>query len=61
MGCLKMSRCIIKFKNGEHVNVPADCIDLRDGWILAWRGDFIVVIVNASEVIACYLSDKKEG
>lgn len=56
-----MSRCIIKFKNGEHVNISADCIDLRDDWIFAWKGDYIVVIVRAEEVVACYISEKKEG
>lgn len=56
-----MARCIIKFKDGEHINVPADCFDHREGFIYAWRGDYIVVIVNADEVIACYISEKKEG
>lgn len=56
-----MAKVIIKFKNGEHVNIPADCIDHREGWIYAWRGDYIVVIVRAEEVIACYISEKKEG
>lgn len=56
-----MSRCLFKFKNGEYVNIQADCIDLRDGWIYAWRGDYIVAIVQAEEVLACYISEKKEG
>lgn len=55
-----MAKVIIKFKNGEHINIPADCIELRDEWIYAWRGDYIVVIVRAEEVIACYISEKKE-
>lgn len=37
-----MTRCLFKFKNGEYVNIQADCIDLRDGWVMAWKGDFIV-------------------
>lgn len=55
-----MAKVIIKFKNSEHINIPADCIELRDEWIYAWRGDYIVVIVRAEEVIACYISEKKE-
>ena len=56
-----MSRCIIKFANGEYINLPADCIDIRDGWVMAWKGDYIVAIVKAEEVLACYISEKKEG
>ena len=56
-----MTRVIIRFKDGEHMNIPADCIDIRDGWILAWRGDYIVAIVKAEEIISCHLSEKKEG
>jgi hypothetical protein len=56
-----MTRVIIRFKDGEHMNIPADCIDIRDGWIFAWKGDFIVAIVKADEVISCHLSEKKEG
>lgn len=54
-----MTRVIIKFKDGEHLNIPADCIDIRDGCIIAWNGDFIVVIAKADEVNACYISEKK--
>lgn len=55
-----MTRCIIKFKDGEHINIPADCIDIRDEWIIAWNGECIVVVAKASEVNVCYLSEKKE-
>ena len=54
-----MTRVVIRFKDGEHMNIPADCIDIRDGWILAWRGDALVVIVKAEEIISCHMSEKK--
>jgi hypothetical protein len=54
-----MSRVVIKFKDGEHINLQADCIDIRDGWIMAWRGDALVVVANADEVNVCYISEKK--
>lgn len=50
---------VVKFKNGEYLNLPADCIDLRDGWFFAWCGDYIVAIVRADEVIECHLGEKK--
>ena len=50
---------ILKFKDGEHINLQADCIDIRDGWIMAWRGDTLVVVADANEVNVCYMSEKK--
>jgi hypothetical protein len=55
-----MTRCIINFKDGNHINLPADCIDLRDGWVMAWNGEMLVAMARADEVIACWLSEKKE-
>lgn len=56
-----MTRVIIRFKDGEHLNIPADCIDIRDGWIMAWWGDSIVALAKAEEIISCHISEKKEG
>ena len=47
-----MTRVIIKIK--------ADCIDLRDGWIMVWNGEALVAIAKAEDVSACYISEKKE-
>ena len=55
-----MTRVIIKFTNGDHLNLPADCVDIRDGWIIAWKGEAIVVIAKMEEVNVCYMSEKKE-
>ena len=55
-----MTRVIIRFKDGEHINIQGDYIDIKDEWIFAWKGDFIVLIVKAEEVVACYISEKKE-
>ena len=55
-----MTRVIIRFKDGEHLNLPADCIDIRDGWLVAWRGEDIVVVAKMDEVKVCYISEKKE-
>lgn len=55
-----MTRVIIRFKNDDHLNIPADCIDIRDGWIVAWKGEDMVAIARAEEVNVCYISEKKE-
>lgn len=55
-----MTRVIIRFKDGEHLNIPAECIDIRDEWIIAWNGENIVALAKAEEVNVCYISEKKE-
>jgi hypothetical protein len=55
-----MTRVIIKCTNGDHLNIQADCIDVRDGFVMAWRGEYLVAYVNAQVVDICYLSEKKE-
>jgi hypothetical protein len=57
---MAMTRVIIRFKDGEHINIPADAIDIRDEWIVAWKGDFIVAMAKAEEIISCHLSETKE-
>lgn len=54
-----MKRLVIRFKDGEHMNIPADYIDMRDGFIVAWDGDNIVAIIAAEMIISCHLSEKK--
>jgi hypothetical protein len=55
-----MSRVIIKFSNGDGVNLEADCIDTRDSWLIAWKSEDIVAIVRLELIDACYLSKQKE-
>lgn len=55
-----MTRLMIRFKDGEQLNIDVECFDLRDGWILAWRGEDLVVIARAEEVNVCYISEKCE-
>lgn len=53
-------RAVFKFSNGDYLNVPADQIDVRNEWILAWNGEDIVAIAKVDVVDICYLSEKKE-
>ena len=55
-----MKRVIIKFKNGDHINIEADCIDLRDEFVMAWNGESIVVIVDAKEIISCHIAEQSK-
>ena len=56
-----MSRVIIKLKDGTCINIPADFLEMRDGWLIAWRDELAVAIAKGDEVSVCYLSEKKEG
>ena len=55
-----MNRLIINFLDGSHVNLKADCIDIRDGFVMGWNGEALVVIAKMDCVASCYLSEKKE-
>lgn len=54
-----MKRLVIKLKDGTYVNVNADCLDYRKGFIMAWCGDTLVAIVNAKETTSCHISEQK--
>jgi hypothetical protein len=54
-----MKRLVIKLRDGTYVNVCADCLDYRKGFIMAWHGDILVAIVNAKETISCHISETK--
>lgn len=54
-----MTRVIIRFKDGNHVNLVADFIDLRDGLVMVWQGEKLVVIAKVDEVNVCYLTEKR--
>lgn len=56
-----MTRVVIKFKDGSYVNVSADCLDIRDGLIMAWNEEPLVAIAQASEVVSCHMSEQIEG
>ena len=54
-----MPRCLIKFKNDDYLNIPADCLDVRDPWVMVWNGEALVAVAKAEDVICCYISEKK--
>ena len=52
-----MQRAIIKLKRDSYINVRANAIDLRDGWVMAWNDDMLVAVVAGDQVEACYLKE----
>lgn len=58
-----MKRVVFKFKEDiepNHMNIPGDCIDMRDDFIYVWDGDFVVAIVRTEIVNMVCMSEKKE-
>lgn len=54
-----MTRALITLKTGSIINIPADSFEMRDEWVIAWKGDFIVAFVKAEEIAFCYISESK--
>lgn len=56
-----MKRAIFKFTNGEHINIPADGLDLQDGVYRAWDGEYVVAYAKEELVEVVYISEQKEN
>lgn len=54
-----MTRAFITLKNGSIINITADSFEMRDDWIIVWKGEFIVAFVKPEEVAFCYISETK--
>ena len=54
-----MKRLVIKLTDGSYINIEADCIDVQDGILYAWAGEFIVAVARMDFVEICYISEKK--
>ena len=52
-----MKRVVIKFKNGEHINVEADYIEMNGKDIIIWLDDDIKAITNTKEIVSCHMSE----
>ena len=55
-----MQRAVIKFKNGEHLNIKADFIGVSNEFIELWNGEQRLGIIREEIIDACYLTEKKE-
>lgn len=57
-----MTRAIIKFTDGSHINIEADYIHLRDDdkLLTVWRGNDLVALTKLESVSSCHLSESTE-
>lgn len=42
------------------MNIPGDCIDMRDGFIFVWDGENVVAIVRQDIVNYVCISERKD-
>ena len=56
-----MNKVVIKFKNGEYINVEADTIELtiNKSDIVVKNNGVIVAIAKIKEVVSCHLSERR--
>ena len=54
-----MTRAIIKFTDGSHINIEADYIQLREDTdlVTVWRENDLVAFAKIDSVSSCYLSE----
>ena len=55
-----MKRVVFKFTDGDGMNIPGDCIDMRDEFIFVWDGELVVAMVRRDIVNCVCISEKKE-
>ena len=53
-----MKRITILLNGGEHVNIPADRMEVTDTELRAWNGNDLVAHVDTSAVVCAHLSEK---
>lgn len=53
-----MKRAIVKFKDGEYVNIEADYLDADDKYISVHLEDKIMGIFELEFIKAAYISEK---
>lgn len=53
-------RISVEFIDGKYINIPADSMELKDdGYLIAWRGEDIVLVAQAGLIQEAHMSEKK--
>ena len=53
-----MKRITILLNGGEHINIPADRMEVSENELRAWNGNDLVAYVDTSAVICAHISEK---
>ena len=52
-----MTKVVIKFKNGEFINIHGDYIEMKNKDIIVWHKGEIVAITTTKEIVSCHMSE----
>ena len=52
-----MKKVVIKFKNGEFINIEADTIEIEKSDIIVKNNEKIVAVSKTKEIISCHMSE----
>ena len=55
-----MKRAVFLLKCGEYINIPADTIDIKDGWVCAWNGESLVAVAKEEIVEYCKITEQND-
>ena len=56
-----MNRFVVLLNDGEHMNVPADRMEVQENFLYAWRGAELIAMVDISAVICAHMSQSEKG
>ena len=54
-----MTKAVIKLKDGNFINIEADCFELDKGSVFVKNSGRLVAIVKVKEIVSCHISEQK--
>lgn len=52
-------KLIVQFSNGNHLNISVDRIEREDSFVVAYRGDALMGVIDLASIDYLYLSEVK--
>lgn len=52
-------KLIVQFSNGNHLNISIDRIEREDSFVIAYRGETLMGIIDLASIDYLYLSEAK--
>ena len=53
-----MKRIVIQLNSGEHINIPADRMEVVDTELRAWKDGELVAYVDTGAVVSAHMNEK---
>lgn len=52
-------KLIVQFSNGNHLNISVDRIEREDSFVVAYKGDALMGVIDLASIDYLYLSEVK--